>query len=155
MSPTAQNMKTGPDALGTAENESDNAKHENGTRRTRHRRNRVRERKTLKRDPTTSLLLKMNVGAQNMKTRLDALYTAENESERAKHENRTRRLRNRRKRVRTRKILKQDPTPSVPPKTCPGAQNMKTVTDVLGTAENESGHAKHENRTRRPRYPRK
>jgi ferredoxin len=39
----AQNMKTGPDALGTAENEYGSTKHENGTRRTRHRRKRVRE----------------------------------------------------------------------------------------------------------------
>jgi hypothetical protein len=35
-------MKMGPDALGTVENESGRAKHENGTRRTRHCRNRVR-----------------------------------------------------------------------------------------------------------------
>jgi hypothetical protein len=41
-----QNMKTGTDALGTAENESGSAKHENGTRRTRYRRNRVWARKT-------------------------------------------------------------------------------------------------------------
>jgi hypothetical protein len=46
MSPRAQNMKTGPDALHTAENESGSAKYENGTRRTRHRRKRVREHKT-------------------------------------------------------------------------------------------------------------
>jgi hypothetical protein len=39
-------MKTGPDALGTAENESGHAKHEKGSRRTPHRRKRVRERKT-------------------------------------------------------------------------------------------------------------
>jgi hypothetical protein len=31
MSPCAQNMKTSPDALGTAKNESGCAKHENGT----------------------------------------------------------------------------------------------------------------------------
>jgi hypothetical protein len=56
----------------------------------------------------------------------------------------------------------------------PGAQNIKTVLDALGTtedesevrktrkrdpvlyiAENESGSAKHENRTGRPRYRRK
>jgi hypothetical protein len=37
-------------------------------------------------------------------------------------------------------------------KTSPGAQNMKTGPDALGIAENESGRAKHENRTRRPRY---
>jgi hypothetical protein len=46
-------MKTKPDALGTvlgaleiAENEFRSAKHENGTRRPRYRRKRVRERKT-------------------------------------------------------------------------------------------------------------
>jgi hypothetical protein len=38
-------MKTGPDALDTAENNSGSAKHENGTRRPRYRRKRVRERK--------------------------------------------------------------------------------------------------------------
>jgi hypothetical protein len=65
MSPGAQNMITGPDTHGTAENESEQAKHENGTgwpqyrqkrerkrkhkkgtRRPRYRRKRVRERKT-------------------------------------------------------------------------------------------------------------
>jgi hypothetical protein len=45
MSSGAQNMKMVPNALGTAENEFRRAKHENGTRRTRHRRKRVRERK--------------------------------------------------------------------------------------------------------------
>jgi hypothetical protein len=45
-SPGAQIIKTGPDALGTAENESGSAKHENGTLRPRYRRKRVRERKT-------------------------------------------------------------------------------------------------------------
>jgi hypothetical protein len=34
----AQTMKTGPDVLGTAENEFESAKHENGTRRPRYRR---------------------------------------------------------------------------------------------------------------------
>jgi hypothetical protein len=37
MSPGAQNMKTGPDALGNVENESGRGKHENGTRRPRYR----------------------------------------------------------------------------------------------------------------------
>jgi hypothetical protein len=37
----AQNMKTGPDALCTVENESGSAKHENGTRRPRYRRKHV------------------------------------------------------------------------------------------------------------------
>jgi hypothetical protein len=39
-------MKTGLDALGTAENGSGSAKHENGTRRCWNRQKRVRERKT-------------------------------------------------------------------------------------------------------------
>jgi hypothetical protein len=34
--------------------------------------------------------------------------------------------------------------PSEPSKTSWGAQNMKTGPDTLGTAENESGRAKHE-----------
>jgi hypothetical protein len=45
-SPGGQNMKTGPDALDTAENEYGSAKIENGTRRPRYLRKRVRERKT-------------------------------------------------------------------------------------------------------------
>jgi hypothetical protein len=32
---------------------------------------------------------------------------------------------------------------------------MKTGPDALGTAKNESGSAKREKRTRRPRYPQK
>jgi hypothetical protein len=70
--------------------------------------------------------------------------------------------------------MKRDPTTSVSPKMSPGAQNMKTGPDALGTTEknpgaqhmktrpnalrtteNESGCAKHENGTRRPRYHRK
>jgi hypothetical protein len=46
MSTGAPNMKNGPDALGTAENESGSAQHEKGTRRTRYRRKCVSERKT-------------------------------------------------------------------------------------------------------------
>jgi hypothetical protein len=46
--------------------------------------------------------------------------------------------------------VKTGSTPSVPPKTCPGMQNMKTGLDTVGSAENESGRAKHENGTRRP-----
>jgi hypothetical protein len=34
--------------------------------------------------------------------------------------------------------------PSVPPKLCPEAQNMKKGPDDLVTAKNESGRAKHE-----------
>jgi hypothetical protein len=36
-----------------------------------------------------------------------------------------------------------------------GAQNKKMRSDVLGTSENETGSAKYENGTRRPRYRRK
>jgi hypothetical protein len=68
MSPAAQNMKMGFDALGTAENVSGIAKHENGTR-------------------TSNVPPKMRTGAQNMKTEQDDLSTAENESASAKHEN--------------------------------------------------------------------
>jgi hypothetical protein len=45
-SPGVQNIKMGPDALDTAENESGSAKHEIGARRPRYRQKRVRERKT-------------------------------------------------------------------------------------------------------------
>jgi hypothetical protein len=38
-------LETGPDALDTVKNESGNANHENGTKRTRHRKKHVRERK--------------------------------------------------------------------------------------------------------------
>jgi hypothetical protein len=56
-------MKTGPDALGTIENEYGRAKYENGTQLPRNRRKRVRERKTRKRDPTPSAPPKMSPGA--------------------------------------------------------------------------------------------
>jgi hypothetical protein len=75
-----QNMKTGPDALGTAENESGSAK-------------------TGKRDSTPWLEPKISPGAQNMKTRRNALGYNE-----YKHENGTRRTRRLRKRARAREI---------------------------------------------------
>jgi hypothetical protein len=62
----AQKMKTGPEALGTAENESGCAIHENETQR-------------------PWILRKWE--AQNMKTGLGVLGTAENGSGRTKHEN--------------------------------------------------------------------
>jgi hypothetical protein len=152
-------MKTGTDALRTAENEYGSAKLENGNRRPRNRRKRVRERKALKRDTTPSVppktspeaqnkktvpiklctAEKKSPGAQNMKTGPDALSSSENEYGRAKHG--TRRPWYRRKRVRARKTRKQYPTPSVPSKMSPGAQNMKTGPDALGTAKNESRSA--------------
>jgi hypothetical protein len=73
-------MKTGPYALGTAENLSGSAKHENGTRSPRYR-------KTLKLDPTPSVPLKTDPGAQNMKMRPGASDIAKNEPGSAKHEN--------------------------------------------------------------------
>jgi hypothetical protein len=81
-------MKTGPDVLDTAENESESVKNEIEAQRPRYRRKRARERKICKRDRAPSIPLKMSPGAQNVKTGLDALGTAENESRRVKHENR-------------------------------------------------------------------
>jgi hypothetical protein len=43
--------------------------------------------------------------------------------------------------------MKQDPTPLLPSKTIPRAQNMNIGPDTLGTTENEFGSAKHENET--------
>jgi hypothetical protein len=45
MSSGAQNMKMGPDAIGTAENESERTKHENGSRRPPYSRKHVQARK--------------------------------------------------------------------------------------------------------------
>jgi hypothetical protein len=90
-----------------------------------------------------------------MKTGPEALGTAENEFGRAKHENGTRRLRFCRKHVRERKTCKRDPTHSGPPKTCHGAENMKMGLETIGTAENETGHTKHESGTRRTRHRQK
>jgi hypothetical protein len=113
-----------------------------------------------------------------MKMGPDALRTAKNKSGRAKNKNGSRRpwYRGKRvwewdptpsipsetspagnesgKRVRERKTRNHDPTPFVPPRMCQGAQNMKTGFDALGTAENESEHAKLENWTRHPPYRR-
>jgi hypothetical protein len=119
-SPRAQNMKLGPDALGTAENESRRAKHENGS-------------------PTPTVPSKMSPGAQNMETGPDALSTSEHESGRSKYENGTRRPRYRRKRVQELKTWKRDTTPSVPPKMSPGAQNMKKEHDELAPTKSNSG----------------
>jgi hypothetical protein len=90
-----------------------------------------------------------------MKTGPDTFITAENEYGSAKHENGTRHPRYRGKVFSECKTFKRDPTPSVPPKMSPGAQNMKTGSDPIGTTEKQSGRAKHENGSRRPRYRRK
>jgi hypothetical protein len=117
---SAQKMKTGHDALIIDENESGSGKLKKGTQHLQYRPKRVRECKTLKRDLTPSVPSKTSLGAQNMKTGLDALGNVENESWRAKHENGTRCPRYRRKCVRARKTRKRDPTPSASPKTSPG-----------------------------------
>jgi hypothetical protein len=125
-------MKTRPDALGTTENESGSAKHENGTRLHRYRLKRVRGAKYENRTP--SVKPKKCPGAKKFKKGPDAPgTTAENESGGAK-------------------TRKRNSTPPVPPKTSPGEQNMKTGPDALGTAENKFGSAKHENGKGRPRY---
>jgi hypothetical protein len=117
---------------------------------------------------------KTSPSAQNMKMGPSTLRTAENESGGWKHENGRRRPRFRRKQVRACKTLTWDATPSVMPKTCPVAENMKSRPDALriakkisgsgkhenglrrlGTAENEFTRAKHENGTRRTRHRRK
>jgi hypothetical protein len=151
MNQGAQNIKMGTDALGTAENEFESAKHEIETRRPPYRRKCARVRKTRKWDLMPLVPPKMSPGAQNIKTGPDTLGTAKNEFESAKHENVSRRTRHHRKRVRARKISKKDPTQLVPPKTSLAAQNMKTGPDALGNTENESRRAKHENGTGHPR----
>jgi hypothetical protein len=78
-------MKTGPDAIGTAQNGSESAKQENGNRHRRYRKKWVRERKTRIRDSTPSVPPKMSKGAKNIKSGSDAIAIAENESESAKH----------------------------------------------------------------------
>jgi hypothetical protein len=76
----------------------------------------------------------MSSGAQNMKTRADAAVPLKTSlgAQNMKTE-----------------------TYATPPKTLMGTQNMKMGPDTLGTAENESGRAKLENGSRRPRYRRK
>jgi hypothetical protein len=103
----------------------------------------------MKTGTATSVPLKMGLGAQNMKTGHGVLGIAENRSGSAKYENKTHRPRYRRNRVRECKTSKRDPTPSVPKKTSPVAQNMKTSPDALGTDENKSGSTKYDNGTQR------
>jgi hypothetical protein len=94
----------------------------------------------------------MYPGAQYMKIGPDALGAARNEFGSAKYQNGTRRPRCRLKRVWERKTSKRDRTPSVQPQTSSGTQNMKTGPDAVGTSQNESGWAKHENWNRRRRF---
>jgi hypothetical protein len=94
MSPGAQNIKTGPDALGTVENES-------GC-------------ENMKAGPDALSTVENESGSEKMKTGPDALITAENDSGSAKREKDTRRPRHPQKYVRERKTLKRDRTPSVP-----------------------------------------
>jgi hypothetical protein len=73
-----QNMKTGLDALGTAENDYESVKHERWTRRLRFRRKWVRGQKTWNRILTPSVPLKTSQRQQNMKTGPDAHGTSKN-----------------------------------------------------------------------------
>jgi hypothetical protein len=148
-------MKTGPDVLGTAENEYEASKHQNGTRLPRYRRKRVWRCKTSKRDPTPSAPPTSCPGAQNLKTGPDAVGTAEYEFGRVKHENETRRPRYRRKMSPRAQNMKTEPNALGSAKTSSGSQNMKSGPDGIGTAENECENAKLENETRRPRNRRK
>jgi hypothetical protein len=93
-------MKTVPDALSTAENESESTNHENGTRRPRTAENEYGRPKPRKWDPTPSVPPETSPGAQIVKTGPDALGTAETESGSVKHEKGTLGPRYRRKRIR-------------------------------------------------------
>jgi hypothetical protein len=79
MSSGAQNMKTGPYAFGTSENESESAILENGTRHPRNSESESGRAKQEKWDMTPSVPPKMNLGAQNVQTEPDALGIGENE----------------------------------------------------------------------------
>jgi hypothetical protein len=135
MSPRAQNMKTGSNALDTAENESGSAKHKKETRRPRYRQKRLRARLTWKKDPTPSIQPKMSPGSQNMKTGPDALGTAKNES--------------------GGQNIKTGLNALGTAENESGEQNMKTGPNALGSSKNENGRAKHEIVTRRTRHCRK
>jgi hypothetical protein len=130
MSPGAQSMKTGPDALRTAENVSGSAKHENESGRPRYRRTRIRE-------PTPSEPPKTSPGAQNIKTGPDALGTAENNPEAQNMKTGAYALRTAKNNSRSAKHENGTRRPPQCRKRCPGEQNMKTGPDDLGTAENE------------------
>jgi hypothetical protein len=90
MSQGAQNKKIRPDALGTAENRLESAKHETGPDALGSAKNESGSAKNLKRDPTRSVPPKTSAGAQNIKTRPDVLGTVENQSKSAKQEGGTR-----------------------------------------------------------------
>jgi hypothetical protein len=113
MSPGAQNMRTGLDALGIAENKSERATHETGPdtyvppKTSRGAQNMKTGPDALGTDEnesgrTRSVRPKMCPGAQNMTKVPDAFGTAENDSGSPKHEKGTRRTRYHRKRVRVR-----------------------------------------------------
>jgi hypothetical protein len=90
-------MKTGPDAIRSAENVSGSAKHENSTERRGAVKNESECSKLENGTRHPQYRGKTSLGTQNMKTRADTLGTAENESRSAKLENGTRRPRYRRK----------------------------------------------------------
>jgi hypothetical protein len=164
-------MKSGPGTFSTVQIESESAIRENWTRRTSYHRKWVRKRKiwkkwtmlpqyrpkwvweskTLELDPTPLALPKMSQEAQNMKNRLDAVGTVQNEFGSTKRENSTCPS-VQPKSVMECKRWKLDLTLSLLPKTSPKAQNMKMTSDALSTSKNEFGSAKHDKWTSRPWY---
>jgi hypothetical protein len=87
----------------------------------------------MKMGPDAFEIAENETGSPKHENGTDALRTTKNVSSSAKHENGTRGPRFGRKRVQARKTLKRDLTPSVPPKTILGAQNMKTGADAIVT----------------------
>jgi hypothetical protein len=136
------NLKTRPQAHGTAKNEF-------GVQNLKIKpdaldivKKWVQERETWNLDPTPSIPSKMSPGAQNLKTRPNAPDNAENESGSTELENWIRGHRYRRKWVWWHRTWKLDPVPHVALKMSSGAQNLKTRHDTYGIAENKSESTK-------------
>jgi hypothetical protein len=110
--PRAQNIKTGPGAVGSVENDFSSTKLEKWT--------------------GPSVLPKISPKAQNMKNILDAEGTVQNKFGSIKRENWTRQPRYDRKWVRERETWKVDSAPSEPLKMSLRVQNMKTGPDAFG-----------------------
>jgi hypothetical protein len=137
MSLAAQNMKTGPHAIGTAKMSSEEQNTETGLRSLSTAKN---EFGSVKHKNWIGVLgtAENESGAQNMKSARSALGTAQNKSRSAKHENWTRHPWYRPKRVRECKTWKLNLASSIPLKMSTEAQNMKSGPDALGIAENDS-----------------
>jgi hypothetical protein len=99
MSPDAQNMKMGPDSLGTAEKEFVRVKYEIGSQRPRYRRKRIWALKTLKWEPTATVPQKTIPGAPKHEIETRRPPYRRKRARECIHENETRCPRYRRKRV--------------------------------------------------------